>query len=57
MSIRRVLCHPVEACALLLMAALLLFVRMPPGHAAPVGAEVTEFPGFNGEFPSKHYAG
>nr|XP_034573664.1 serine carboxypeptidase 1-like isoform X3 [Setaria viridis]TKW39099.1 hypothetical protein SEVIR_1G156700v2 [Setaria viridis] len=57
MSRRRVL-DPVEAGALLLMAAfLLLCLRVSPGRAAPAGAEVTEFPGFHGVLPSKHYAG
>lgn len=40
------------AAAAVLVLACLLCVR-----AAPEGAEVTEFPGFGGEFASKHYAG
>ncbi|OEL21638.1 Serine carboxypeptidase-like 2 [Dichanthelium oligosanthes] len=56
MSCRRILAS-VEAGALLLMVAFLLFVCVPQRRAAPAGAEVTEFPGFHGEFPSKHYAG
>ncbi|XP_062221154.1 serine carboxypeptidase 1-like [Phragmites australis] len=40
-----------------MVAALLLCLCVLPVRAAPAGAEVTEFPGFSGELPSKHYAG
>ena len=49
-----------EAGALLLLlvaAVFLLCLCVPAVRAAPAGAEVTEFPGFHGELPSKHYAG
>jgi hypothetical protein len=42
---------------LLVVAAVLLCLSVPPGRAAPPGAEVAEFPGFTGKLPSKHYAG
>ncbi|KAG2658299.1 hypothetical protein PVAP13_1KG217500 [Panicum virgatum] len=42
---------------LLLVVAFLLCLCAPPVRAAAGGAEVTEFPGFHGELPSKHYAG
>ena len=45
------------ALLLLLLVAFLLCLCAPPVRAAPGGAEVTEFPGFHGELPSKHYAG
>ena len=50
----------VEAGARLLLvaaAAVLLCLSTRPGRAAPLGAEVAEFPGFVGNLPSKHYAG
>lgn len=49
----------VEAGARLLLvgAAVLLCLSARPGRAAPLGAEVAEFPGFVGNLPSKHYAG
>ena len=42
---------------LLLVAAVLLCLYVRPGRAAPLAAEVAEFPGFVGNLPSKHYAG
>jgi serine carboxypeptidase-like clade I len=39
------------------VAVVLLCLSVPPGRAAPPGAEVAEFPGFTGKLPSKHYAG
>ncbi|KXG30159.1 serine carboxypeptidase 1 isoform X5 [Sorghum bicolor] len=38
-------------------AAVLLCLSVHLGRAAPLGAEVAEFPGFEGNLPSKHYAG
>ncbi|KAG0532947.1 hypothetical protein BDA96_04G149300 [Sorghum bicolor] len=38
-------------------AAVLLCLSVHLGRAAPLGAEVAEFPGFKGNLPSKHYAG
>ena len=60
MSRRRVVLASMEAGALLLLlvaAVFLLCLCVPAVRAAPAGAEVTEFPGFPGELPSKHYAG
>ncbi|KAG2650814.1 serine carboxypeptidase 1-like [Panicum virgatum] len=63
MSRRRVVLASMEAGALLLLllllvaAVFLLCLCVPAVRAAPAGAEVTEFPGFHGELPSKHYAG
>ena len=64
MSRRRVVLASMEAGALLLLLLLLLVAAVfllclcvPAVRAAPAGAEVTEFPGFPGELPSKHYAG
>lgn len=51
-SARRLLVLVVAAAA-----AVLLCLSVPLGHAAPLGAEVAEFPGFKGKLPSKHYAG
>lgn len=42
----------VAAAVVLLLCAAAAGVR-----GSPAGAEVTEFPGFDGELPSKHYAG
>ncbi|PAN05968.1 hypothetical protein PAHAL_1G186000 [Panicum hallii] len=57
MSRRRVVLASVEAGALLVVVAFLLCLCVPPVRATPAGAGVTEFPGFHGELPSKHYAG
>ncbi|PUZ75474.1 hypothetical protein GQ55_1G172500 [Panicum hallii var. hallii] len=57
MSRRRVDLASVEAGALLVVVAFLLCMCVPPVRATPAGAGVTEFPGFHGELPSKHYAG
>ncbi|KAJ1279069.1 hypothetical protein BS78_04G127000 [Paspalum vaginatum] len=60
MSRRRRILACVEfagAGAPLLLVVLLCLCVPPPGCAAPAGAEVAEFPGFQGELPSKHYAG
>lgn len=57
MSRPRVILASMEAGALLLLEAFLLCLCVSPVRAAPAGAEVTEFPGFHSELPSKHYAG
>lgn len=40
---------------LVTLVLILLFLISVGG--APIDAEVKQFPGFDGEFPSKHYAG
>ncbi|KAL6890317.1 hypothetical protein ACP4OV_009080 [Aristida adscensionis] len=53
---RRIPASSMDAGALAVVV-LLLCLWAPQVRAAPAGAEVTEFPGFHGDFPSKHYAG
>ncbi|KAG6479912.1 hypothetical protein ZIOFF_063388 [Zingiber officinale] len=40
-----------------LMTLLLILLFLISVGGAPIDAEVKQFPGFDGEFPSKHYAG
>jgi serine carboxypeptidase-like clade 1 len=48
----------VVAGAAALVVVLLCAAPAPAAvEAVPAGAEVSEFPGFDGDLPSKHYAG